>query len=305
MSFAPRRLRSPFRRTIRHPYADWGYDVTIAMAAITNPDDVIVCVSDRMISWGDAFPAEDNAILKAIYLYDQWTCAFATNSLNYVLPIIEKTRERFKGQEPVKLQWNGPEAAASMGDAYTDFFHKEFAATYLSRFGYKTVEKFRQSARADLTPEHFTDLCVELGRFDLQTSFLLFGHDRLKQPKLYHIDGPGHIIDCNALKIGVIGSGQSMAMASLRWPPPLTHLLEDTIYRLLEAKFASETATGVGKTTTVALRNREGRVSLLSREEIEAIRKIWTEEVADVPSPKSALDLLAESKAVTDVSGRS
>jgi len=272
------------------------------MAAITNPDDVIVCVSDRMISWGDHFPADDNAILKAIHLYDQWTCAFSTNSLNYVLPIVEETRRRFKTNPP-KLQWDGPEAAATMADAYADFFHREFAAAYLSKFGYKTVEEFRRSGRGDLTPEHFTDLCVELGRFDLGTSFLLFGHDRYKLPKLYQIDGPSHVIDCNALKMGVIGSGQSMAMASLRWPPPLTHLLEDTIYRLLEAKFASETATGVGKTTTAVLRNREGLVSVLTRDEVDEIRDIWKRDVADVPSPPAAIQLLEKSDAVMKVAG--
>jgi hypothetical protein len=46
--------------------------MTIAIAAITNPDDVVVCVSDRMISFGDIVPADDNAIAKAIYLSDQW-----------------------------------------------------------------------------------------------------------------------------------------------------------------------------------------------------------------------------------------
>jgi hypothetical protein len=288
---------------VRHPYSGWKIDMTIAMAAVTNPEGIIVCVSDRMISYGDFFPAEDNAIVKAIYLYDQWTCAFATNSLPYVLPIIEETRKRFKGQEPLKLQWDGTEAAAVMAEAYSDFFQKEFVARYLSRFGYKTMDEFRQSGRHDLG-EHFTELSIELGRFDLQTSFLLFGHDRLKQPKLYQIDSPGRVVDCNALKMAVIGSGHDMAMASLRWPPPLTHLLEDTIYRLLEAKFASETATGVGKTTTVALRNREGRVSILTRDEVDAIREIWRKDVADVPSPPSAIELLEKSHAVEIVAGQ-
>jgi hypothetical protein len=131
----------------------------------------------------------------------------------------------------------------------------------------------------------------------------LFGHDKQKQPKLYEIECPGHVIDRNALKFAVIGSGHDMAMASLRWPPPLNFLLEDTIYRLLEAKFAAETASGVGKTTTVALRNREGRVALLPRNEIEEIRAIWKKDVADVPSPPAALKLLEKSKAVKDVAG--
>jgi hypothetical protein len=126
--------------------------VTIAIAAITNPDDVIVSVSDQMIPFGDSFPAEDNAVVKAIYLYDQWTCSFATNRLPMVLPIIQATRNRFK--EPLKLQWDGPEAADVMAAAYSEFVHKEFVATHLSRYGYKTIEEFREHGRADLG-EHF------------------------------------------------------------------------------------------------------------------------------------------------------
>lgn len=280
--------------------ADWGCDVTIAIAAIANPDDVIVCVSDRMISFGDNFPAEDNALVKAIYLHDQWTCAFATNRLPFVLPIIQATRARFN--DPLKLSWDGREAAEAMASAYSELLQGEFAELYLKRYGYKTVDEFRQNGRADLG-EHFTELCIELDRFDLHTSFLFFGHDKQKHARIFEVDSPGHVIDRNALKFAVIGSGHDMAMASLRWPPPMTFFLEDTIYRLLEAKFAAETATGVGKMTTVALRNREGRITLLPRSDIDEIREIWKRCVANVPSPSKAIELLENSKAVKDVAG--
>ena len=151
--------------------------------------------------------------------------------------------------------------------------------------------------------DHFAELCLELGRFDLGTSFLLFGHDHQKHGKLFQIESPGRVFDQNAIKFSVIGSGHDMAMASLRWPPPLNFLLEDTIYRLLEAKFSAETATGVGKRTTVVLRNNDGRVALLPHAEIEEIRRIWRKEVADIPSPPAAIQLLEKSHAVRDVAG--
>ena len=272
--------------------------MTIAIAAITNPDDVIVCVSDRMVSFGDSFPAEDNAVVKAIYLHNQWTGAWSTNRLPMILPIIEETRRRFDEQ----LEWDARAAADVMAEVYAELVHKEFVATHLSRYGYKTIHEFREHGRTDLG-EHFTDVCIELDRFDLHTWFLLFGHDKRKHGKLFQIECPGHVIDCNALKYAVIGSGHDMAMASLRWPPPLNFMLENTVYRLLEAKFSAETATGVGKTTTVAIRNREGLVSLLTRSEIEEIRKIWLEEVANQPDPPTAIAIIEKSRAVRDVAG--
>ena len=274
--------------------------MTIAIAAITNPEDVIVCVSDRMLSFGDFFQAEDNAIVKAIRLHDQWTLAWAANNVSVILPIVEEIRQRLDAK---KVDWTRREAADALADVYLERAHKEFVSTHLSKLGYKNMEEFRSQGRIDLGDNNFTDILIELGRFDLGAVFLLFGHDKQKHGKLYCVEGPGRAVDCNALKYAVIGSGQNMAMASLRWPPPLNFLLENTIYRLLEAKFSAETATGVGKTTTVALRNREGHVTLLQRSEIEEIRRIWRRDVADVPDPPEAIAILEKSHAVREVAG--
>jgi hypothetical protein len=212
-----------------------------------------------MISFGESFPAEDNALIKAVYLHDQWTGAWATNRLPMIMPIIEQTRGALKE----KPRWeDARDAAHTIAMVYSNLVHNEFIATHLSRYGYTTIDKFRRNGRAELG-EHFTELCRELDRFDIYTQFLFFGHDGQKHGELFAIECPGHVIDFidhNALKYAVIGSGHDMAMASLRWPPPLNFMLENTIYRLLEAKFSAETAAGVGKTTTVALRNREGHL---------------------------------------------
>jgi hypothetical protein len=251
-----------------------------------------------MISFGDAYPADDNAIVKAIYLSEQWTGAWATNRLHAILPIVEETRRRLDRT----ALWAAREAAEAMASAYAEFAQREFVSLRLSQYGYKTIEEFREKGRTELG-EHFIELCIELDRFDMHTSFLLFGHDEQKHGKLFQIEHPGHVIDCNALKYAVIGSGYDMAMASLRWPPPLTFLLEDTIYRLLEAKFSAESATGVGSATTVVLRNRDGFVYLLTRAEIEEVKRIWKRDVADVPSPPAAIELLEKSHSVRKVAG--
>jgi len=104
--------------------------VTIAIAAITNPDDVIVCASDRMISYGDAYPADDNAIVKAIQLSDQWTAAWSSNNIAYILPIVEEVRRWLDA----KIEWKGAEAATEFAAVYSELLHKEFVAEHLSRF---------------------------------------------------------------------------------------------------------------------------------------------------------------------------
>jgi len=274
--------------------------MTIVLAAVTKPENVIVCVADRMISFGDTVPAHDNASLKAIRLNNQWEIAWAANDVNVVGPIAAIARLQIHDG----YLWDGPDAARIVAEAYSDVLHREFVAIHLSRFGYKNMEQFRTEGRNDLG-DQFIDLCVELGRFALGVELILFGHDTQKQPKIYEIHDPGRVEDRNMLQRAVIGSGHDMAMASLLWPPPMSPLLDDTVYRLLEAKFFSETASGVGKMTTVFLRNRDGHVTMLSREEIEQIRTIWKTEVADVASPKSALDVVRKSRAFREVVGES
>jgi hypothetical protein len=256
---SPRPLWSPIRTNERRLNdSDFGDDVTIAIAAITKPDDVIVCVSDRMISFGDALPADDNAVIKAVKLNDQWEAAWATNTVAVILPIVDEVRKRFATNPPV----SGAEAAHGVAAVYSEMLQGQFVAQYLNRFGYTKVEQFRKEGRADLGDDQFRDLCAELARFDLGgTSFLLFGHEDRLRPRLFEICDPGRSVDLNMLGYGVIGSGYDMARASLRRRAFIG--LEDTVYRLLEAKFSAETATGVGKTTTVLLRNREGLVRLL------------------------------------------
>jgi hypothetical protein len=48
-----------------------------------------------MISFGDMLPADDNAIIKAVQLSDQWAAAWATNSVSVILPIVDEVRKRF------------------------------------------------------------------------------------------------------------------------------------------------------------------------------------------------------------------
>ena len=246
-----------------------------------------------MVSFGDIHPADDNALLKAIRLNDQWDLAFAANNLNVIWPIVEEAKKRI---DPNVLK-DGREIADLFAAAYSNILQKEFFQEHIARFGYHDFAHFRADGHNDLG-HHFDDLCIELARYDIGASFLLFGHDTQRKATLFGIEGPGRVIDHNLLQYAVIGSGQAMAMASLRWPPKINFLLGDTLYRALEAKFSAETATGVGRTTTAILRNADGSVQILSREEVEDIRAIWKREVADVPSPAEAIKIIDESSAV-------
>jgi hypothetical protein len=82
-----------------------------------------------------------------------------------------------------------------------------------------------------------------------------------------------------------------MALAALTSRPMNDRSLDTVIYRLLEAKFCAETANGVGKTTTVVTRNREGKIGQMTTGQIEKIREIWAAQIIKPPPDKAVQEI--------------
>jgi len=70
---------------------------------------------------------------------------------------------------------------------------------------------------------------------------------------------------------------------------------------MLEAKFVSETATGVGPSTTLVTANRDGVTAQMPSEEIAKIKQIW-KEAQRQPIPSDALAVISSSKVVKKIS---
>ena len=94
-----------------------------------------------------------------------------------------------------------------------------------------------------------------------------------------------------------------MAMASLR-RRHLTGNLEETIYRVLEAKFSAETASGVGKNTLLVTIDKNGNIGTMDMNEIETIRKIWEKTLLQ-SDPRDAIEIISRTNAVTGLTGAS
>jgi hypothetical protein len=101
------------------------------------------------------------------------------------------------------------------------------------------------------------------------------------------------VVDIAFQGYSVLGSGAYMAMASLRRKQPLPRSTADMIYRILEAKFTSETATGVGKRTTLATIGH-GTERKMSDNDVDAIRAVWDTMLRE-PTPTDALNLIKKS----------
>lgn len=69
--------------------------------------------------------------------------------------------------------------------------------------------------------------------------------------------------------------------------------LESVIYRLLEAKFVSETASGVGNSTTLVIIKPHGMHQEMSDNDIEKIKTIWKRTQKE-PIPSDAMTVISK-----------
>jgi hypothetical protein len=284
---------------VRRPTpAELGLDVTIAMAAITTPDGYIVTVSDRMISYDDVTQAVDNATIKAQGIAKNWGAMFAAADARLFMPIVGKAADRLRN-----LGEEAPSSAdivkREVAGAYQDIFEAEFTARHLSRLRFRSIDEFRKNGLSELGPDVFGEIFHELSKFDLGIQLLCYGFSGNGYPNIFQIENPGRVTEENIFKYAVIGSGYWMASASLR-RRPLTGDLADTIYRLLEAKFSAETATGVGRATTVMTFDASWAFGAMTSGDIDKIRNIWSDTLKQ-PEPVPAIEIIERSRAVRGI----
>ncbi len=265
--------------------AELGLDVTIAIVAITY-DEHVVAVSDRMISFGDVFQADDAAALKTIQVADNWHAAFAGDPGAFRV-VLRKLTRRLKG-----VSFDDIEIRRLAAECYAEALREDFASRNLVQLGYKSVEEFRQSGRDDLGDALFNKMMVDLQSANLGLEMIVFGVDPDKphSARLFEVANPGQIVE-HVTGYAAVGSGYHMARAALGRKPLGERDLDNVIYRLLDAKFSAETASGVGKSTTVIWVRTDGIVRRIDTEEVDRVRKIWAE-VMKQPDPPNAISII-------------
>lgn len=160
-----------------------------------------------------------------------------------------------------------------------------------------TLADFRQSGYQAFGPQVFAELNSEIRDFSLGINLLVCGFDSIGFPHIFEITEPGEVIDHDLAGYAAMGSGAQMAMGVLS-PRPIRRLpWRDMVYRLCEAKFTSETATGVGRSTAVHVTFYHGIREFLRPIHLEQLRHIWETQRA-ISVPIEAAEIIQ--KALTD-----
>jgi hypothetical protein len=124
---------------------------------------------------------------------------------------------------------------------------------------------------------------------------LVYGFDKKGSSHIFVVANPGFSTDHDLLGYAVIGSGTYMATASLR-RKRMPYDRASVAYRLLEAKFSAETASGVGASTTCFTMTRHKEkitTKSIGYGSIDKLKGIW-KSVLEQPEPKEALDIISK-----------
>lgn len=259
----------------RELYKQLGLSVTICLAGLCWSDNCIVAVSDRRLSYDDYVEATDDGALKAFQLTLGWGLLFAADDISPIPEIVRDIRARLR---PLKDTLTAAIVQDVVCQAYQNAVHTRIVSLYLAKFGIKSVDEFRQTGLKDFGPEIFGQLVEKIEGFGLGVTLLIYGFDDPPEAggHLFEVRNPGIAISHNMEGFGAIGSGSLLAQGQLtiRGANGLA-TVKEAIYRLLEAKFSAESASGVGKATTVMVFGVNGKMRQLPPGEIDKLRSVW------------------------------
>jgi 20S proteasome alpha/beta subunit len=275
-------------------------EMTVGIAGFTSTRQFVVTVSDARLSHGEIIPAADDATMKNRRIAGKWGMMFAAQDSSAFIPVLTSVQEtlQFTGSAD-NPNFNDVEVKKAALEAYEKEFNERFFREHLARWGFSNVQDFRKNGFAELGKDLYGEYADKLAKFDLGLELLIYGYGNDGFRHLFEVANPGKVVSHNLRGFAAIGSGSWMALAALN-RKPVAASLADTIYRLLDAKFSSETASGVGRRTHIIIMSSDGKYGGMSVAEIDKIRAIW-EETLKQPEPDEALDLILKTKGVKAV----
>jgi hypothetical protein len=256
--------------------ADWGIGMTVCIAAICEPtvdDEYIVVVSDRMVSMGGYFSADD-IVRKVDPAGYGWTSMIAGNDVSPAVPILKRVKEGM-AMEPYYDSQKG--MVDIFKDAYKQQRLEQIEDEILSPLGF-TWDTFRNDARVQLPERVYERIVDRIRQYELDLTFLISGFDDKGVSHIFTVSNPGKCDYYEKLGFWAIGSGQHQAVASMFANHYSRHdRLEGCTAKVLTAKLIAESALGVGKRTWLMVVSAKIRHKsmFISSETVDAFRKEW------------------------------
>jgi hypothetical protein len=245
--------------------------MTLCIAAISRkqPSVHIVTVSDLMLS--SAYMSTETRITKAEPLTPsrRWVVMFA-GSPTPIGSVIRGVMEKLDGSQESET-----DVRVAVEAVYRDELRKKIEAEILSPFGLDRPT-FLTRGREYFGEQEFARLNYEMSSCRLGLELLVAGFEPSGWPRIFSITDPGVFSSHDRLGFHAIGSGWMGALGSLYTNYEATLSKPELIYRVCEAKFLGESASGVGKRTYVLTFTQEPAFQTLWPDDVDrVIRPEW------------------------------
>jgi hypothetical protein len=190
---------------------------------------------------------------------------------------------------------NGEDSAPTVVEAceraYRAELERHIDGKILSRYGL-TRKEFVRDGRAYFGEEQFARIRLEVDEADLNTTLLVMGFDLKARPWMFTVSNPGVRKHRLALGFHAIGTGDLLALGTLAQTYDVDLDTDELMYRVCEAKFASELATAVGKKTYAMKLAPDGTQHRLPPERIKPLGERWHRKRP--PVPRSTLNAVRQ-----------
>jgi hypothetical protein len=250
---------------------DWGLGMTVCIAAISDGGDSLVTASDRMYSWGGETSGDGRIKTQRIHR-KFWSVMLSGDDVRRLEPVIIHAQHSLMFDEKPTLA----KVKDVLNDAWGQTIREIQERTVLSPYGYDRPT-FLANGRAHLGEVKFNEVLYEMQLAgDLGCELLAYGFDEWNDAKLLTITGRGGLYDCSRIGFWAIGSGARSATDALFLTKYKTvTTARRAVYAVAHAKFMSERAIGVGKSTFVVALRKDGQATVLADRQMKTIREDW------------------------------
>jgi hypothetical protein len=194
---------------------------------------------------GGWFSAED-AATKLVRIHADWI-AMISGELSPMVPIVDMIKQKVSAIQSVTLR----HFALACSDAYREERKHIIENEVLVDYEVDTYTDYRSLRSSN--KELFDEITKTIQTKEEGWSLLIAGFDKDEEPHLFVISERGKIQYCDITGFAAIGSGQWRALVELstfRFNRNLT--LTEATYGVMTAKYAAESASGVGESTIIA-----------------------------------------------------
>ena len=183
------------------------------------------------------------------------------------------------------------EVTSAFETASQNELRRKIEAEVLAPYGLTSAEWVRDGFK-HFGPEEFARVNAKIEETALGVQIVVAGFEPDHWPRIFSITGRGRRLSHEMYGFVTIGTGATVAEASLTSTYDEALDAVTLTYRVCEAKFLGEAAYGVGKKTCVVMLSPHGTPhDLLAPEQVEPIRKICEEERAR-PVPEAASEAI-------------